>query len=243
MKTGHANILVCEDEKAAGREAAERFACLAIRAVALRGAFYVAVPGGTSPRGMFEMLASHEFVDVIPWSRIEIFFTDERCVPPESEDSNFRLVHNLLLSSVPVPEQNMHRFCAEYPPEVAAEEYEKELREVMGHQPRFDLIVLGMGKDTHTASLFPGSPALDERERLAVSHYVKQLNTCRLTLTLPVLNNAENVMILAFGEEKSEPLTQVLLGETNIRLHPVQAIQPHNGHLLWIADQASASRL
>lgn len=243
MDPVNANILVCEDERNASLEAAERFVCAAVRAVAKRGVFYVAIPGGSSPRGMFGLLCGREFEDMVPWTRTELFFTDERCVPPESDESNFKLASELLMSTVPIPEVNIHRMRGEDPPEIAAEAYENELVRVMGPRPRFDLIVLGMGTNTHTASLFPNSPALQETGKHVVANYISSLNTYRLTLTFPAINQAEQVIILAFGADKSAPLAEVFRGTADTDLHPVQAIQPTSGHLLWIVDRAAASKL
>lgn len=242
MSAARANILICLDEKAASREAAERFTCAAIASVAKRGVFFVAVSGGSSPRGMYEALASREFAELIPWSRTELFFTDERCVPPESEESNYRLVSKLLLSTVPIPEPNIHRFRGEDPPEVAAEEYEREIHSVMDDS-RFDLMVLGMGQDTHTASLFPHSPALHEGGRHAAANYVEKLGAHRLTLTIPTINHAESIIVLAFGSEKADALATALSGPVDPDAHPIQAIRPIHGHMLWIVDQACASKL
>lgn len=237
------NLLICRDADAVAQEAAERFACAAVSSVAEKGAFYVAIPGGWSPRGMFRTLATGAFAAIIPWDRMHIFFTDERTVPPSHEDSNYKLANDLLLSRVPVVGANIHRFPAEFPPEVAARNYEDEVRRVMGDNPRFDLVVLGMGTDTHTASLYPHSPALHERERLAMANPVEKLGGFRLTLTIPVLCNAASIMILALGEGKAASLREVLEGEMRIEEHPVQAIRPANGRLLWIVDQAAASEL
>lgn len=243
MSMENANILICQDDSAASMEAAERFACAAVRAVAKRGAFYVAVSGGSSPKRMYEILASRDFADLVPWARTELFFTDERCVPPESEDSNYRMVNKLLLSTVPIPESNVHRFHGEDPPEAAAAAYEHEIHRVMGGNPLFDLIVLGMGPDSHTASLFPNSPALREGGRHAAANYVEKLGACRLTLTIPTINHSESVIILAMGEGKADALAEVLNGPIDMDIHPVQAIQPMHGRLLWIVDRQAASRL
>lgn len=243
MSRDHANILICRDETAASLEAAERFTCAAIRAVAKRGVFHVAVSGGSSPKGMYEALASREFAELVPWSRTELFFADERCVPPESEESNYRLVNKLLLSTVPIPESNVHRFHGEDPPEAAADSYEREIHRVMDGSPSFDLIVLGMGQDTHTASLFPCSPALSEGGKHVAANYIEKLGAYRLTLTIPAINHAELVIILVFGENKADSLAEVLHGSVDIDQHPVQAIQPLHGRLLWIVDQEAASAL
>lgn len=238
-----ANLLICVDDKGASREAADRFACAAVRAVAKRGMFSVAVPGGSSPRSMFEILASRDYEDIVPWSRTEFFFTDERCVPPESDESNYKLAFDLLLSTVPIPDLNIHRMLGEKPPDEAAERYEEEMHQVLGSIPRFDLVILGMGTDTHTASLFPNSPALLESGRHVVANYVEKLGSHRLTLTLPVINHAEQVLILAFGSDKAPPLAEALHGAVDTNQHPVQGVRPTSGHLLWVVDRAAASKL
>jgi 6-phosphogluconolactonase len=243
MDAGRANILVCKDAKSASQEAAERFACAAIRSVAERGGFFVAVCGGRDPVGMYETLAGREFVEIVPWVLTELFFTDERCVPPESEDSNYRLVYRLLLSTVPIPAPNIHRFKGEDPPEAAAAAYEREIHEVMGTTPRFDLIVLGLGDDAHVASLFPNTPVLHEAGRHAVAGYVEQLGAHRLTLTFPVINHARQVIILALGSGKAEALAVAMKGPLDVNLHPVQGVDPKSGHLLWIVDNEAASGL
>ena len=243
MDIRRANILICEDEAAASREAAERFTCAAVRAVAERGSFYVAISGGTTPRGMLENLASEQNLPVFPWYRTELFFADERCVPPDSSDSNYRMVHELLLATVPIPETNVHRFEGELDPDIAAERYEEEIHRVMGWDPRFDLIVLGMGEDTHTASLFPHTPALHETGRHAIANYVHKLNAHRLTMTFQLINRACNIIILAFGKNKAQALSDAMCRCDDIELHPIQAVRPSQGRLLWIVDRAAASML
>lgn len=243
MIASHSNILVCPDEKAASREAAERFVCAAVRSVAMRGTFFVALSGGGSPKGMYELLGSAEFSGLIPWTRTELFFSDERCVPPESDQSNYRMVNEALLSVVPIPEGNIHRFRGEDPPEAAAEQYEQEIHDVVGESPRFDLILLGLGADTHTASLFPNTPALREAGRHAAANYVEKLGQYRLTMTLPLINQAESVIILTFGEDKAAAVAEALCGPVDVERHPVQAVHPAYGRALWIVDQAAASKI
>ena len=237
------NILICEDDEAVAREAAARFACAAFASVAQRGRFCVAVPGGWSPRGMFAALSTPRFADLIEWSATHVFFTDERCVPPDHQDSNYKLADEMLLSKVPIPNDNVHRFYAELSPQEAAKRYEDELTNVMGNRPRLDLIVLGMGKDSHTASLFPHSAALAETDSLAAVNYVKKLDAYRLTLTIPVLRDARSIVVLVMGYEKSEVLREVLRGEPDPIRHPAQAARPVDGELLWLVDRDAASKL
>ncbi len=240
MDIMNSNLLVCEDPRAASIEAAERFACSAVRSVAKYGVFHVAIPGGSSPREMFLLLAGGEFRDLVPWSRMELFFTDERCVPPEDDESNYKLAFDLLISTVPIPEPSIHRMLGEDEPESSAAQYEEEIHRVMGHSPRFELIILGMGADAHTASLFPGSPALRETGRHVVSNYVEKLGAHRLTLTLPLINRAEQVIILAFGQEKAQALAHALKEPEDVNQYPVQGVRPTSGRLLWIVDRAAA---
>jgi 6-phosphogluconolactonase len=243
VKPCAANILVCRDPQAVAEEAAEQFICAAQRSVAERGAFFVALSGGYSPRGTYKYLASEAIRDQVPWGKTFVSFTDERCVPPDHEESNYKLVNDLLLSKVPISPSNVCRFPGELPPVEAALQYEQVLRYRMGQDPRFDFILLGMGQDTHTASLFPNSPALNESTRLAVENFVARLNAYRLTLTIPVLRNARQIVILALGKQKASAVRDVLQGPTDEQAHPVQAIRPKNGRLLWIIDQEAASEL
>lgn len=242
MLIDRSTVVICPDEKAASREAAERFVCSAVTSVAARGVFTVAVSGGSTPKRMYEMLA-RDSSELIPWMETELFFADERCVPPESDQSNYRNVHELLLATVPIPETNVHRARGEDEPEAAARKYESEIHEVLGESPAFDLIVLGMGADTHTASLFPHSPALRETGRHFVANYVEKLSEHRLTLTLQTINQAATVIILAFGKEKAPAVGDALLGAVDVESHPVQAVHPTHGRLLWILDRAAASHL
>lgn len=243
MKPLSATIVVAENAETAATELAERFTRAAICSVATRGVFFTAISGGQSPRRTFELLEGPPFADLVPWRQTHVFFCDERCVPPEHEDSNFRFAHSVLLSKVPIPASNIHRFRAEKSPEEAASEYEQELRAVMGSSPRFDLVVLGMGEDRHTASLFPGSPAIQETERWSIAVYVDKLGAFRLTLTPPILNNASQVAILALGQEKASAVYDVLYGEVDPQVHPVQIVYPTEGRLAWIFDQESASKV
>lgn len=243
VRPTRADILICETDESASREAAERFVCDSVRAVAQRGRFFVAIPGGSSPRGMFGLLAGGELGTAVPWTFTHVFFTDERCVPPDSPRSNYRLARDLLLSHVGVPEPNVHRFLTELPADEAAAAYEEEMRRVMGDTPKLDLAVLGMGQDTHTASLFPNSPALNQNTRLAAPNPVGGAIGDRLTLTLPALCAARSVIVLAIGAEKAGAVRQALQGDVDPSAHPVQAVRPTDGKLLWLLTSASAAEL
>jgi 6-phosphogluconolactonase len=237
------NVMIMRDSEAVSVEVTERFACAAVKSVARHGRFCAAIPGGSSPRRVFELLSSGEYSHLIPWDRTHIFFTDERCVPPDHTDSNYRQANELLLSKVSIPQGNVHRFMSEELPDVAAEEYEIELRMAFGDIPALDFVILGMGADTHTASLFPNSPALAVEDRLAVANYVEKLDAFRLTLTFPMLNSSAEVIVMAMEAEKASAVREALLGEHNPILHPIQGIKPAYGRLLWVIDSAAAAEL
>jgi len=233
-------LVLCHNAQELGREAAEFFLRVA---AAQSEVFFVALSGGSTPALMYEQLAGAEFRDRVPWARGQYFWSDERCVPPEHPDSNYGLAERTLLSKAPIPRERIHRMRGELEPERAAAEYEQELRRVFKTEapqiPCFDLLLLGLGDDGHTASLFPGSPALDETLRLAAANYVKKFNAHRLTLTYPAINAARNVAFLVSGEKKASALRQVMHGGTV----PAAKVQPANGKLLWFVDEAAAAQL
>lgn len=218
-------------------------------AVCARGVARIAISGGSAPKRMFELLADpvHPFRTRIDWNRLLIFFVDERCVPPDSQDSNFRLVKETLFSKVPLPEENVVRIEGELEPEVAAARYESSIRNrfrLEGAQlPRFDLIVLGMGTNGHTASLFPDSDALHEMMRLAVPNHVEDKNPWRVTLTWPVINHADKIFFLIQDGSKAEVLREVLLGPYQPETLPSQLIRPESGELSFLLDRAAAAKL
>lgn len=224
-------------------EAAEEFHRLAEAAVQERGRFSVALSGGNTPRAVYSLLASEH--KQLPWDRIHIFFGDERHVPPDHPDSNFRMASESLLSKVPIPGKNIHRIRAELDAEAAAAEYDQQLVNFfhLGNHdwPRFDLIFLGIGEDGHTASLFPESKALTEASRRVAANWVEKFKTFRITLTLPVLNHASEVVFLVSGADKAQILSQVL--QPGTKKYPAQDVQPENGRLLWLVDQDAGSLL
>lgn len=236
------DVKILPDSAALAQAAAQEFHKLADAAVQERGRFCVALSGGNTPRVIYSLLASEH--KELPWDRIHIFFGDERHVPPDHPDSNFRMATESLLSKVPIPEKNVHRIRAELNAEVAATEYDQELVNFfhLGNQemPRFDLIFLGIGEDGHTASLFPGSNALTETSRRVVANWVEKFKTFRITFTFPVLNHAGEVTFLVSGADKAQILNEIL--RPGARKYPSQSVQPENGRLLWLVDH-DAGRL
>jgi len=229
--------------------AAAEFQSAAADAVQEHGSFSVALAGGSTPKAFYAMLATDPQVRArIPWDKLYFFFSDERHVPPDHPDSNFRMAQEAMLSKVSLSPQQVARIKSEYADaQQAAREYEQTLRDFFhlaaGQLPRFDLVLLGMGPDGHTASLFPGTRALREGKRLVVSNWVEKLGTDRITITVPVLNNAARVLFLVQGEEKASALKAVLDGPRNPGQLPAQLIQPASGQLLWLVDKAAASLL
>lgn len=209
------------------------------------GRVSIALAGGSTPIGLYARLASDDLRNRIPWPRVHLFWGDERCVPPDDPKSNYRAAQDALIPRLSLPPENIHRMRGEDPrPEQAALDYENELRAFFQAVPQgatlFDLVLLGIGEDGHTASLFPGSPALDETRRWTAAPFVKQLNAHRLTLTLPLLNRSACVLFMASGAGKSSALKS-LRGE-EVR-HPFQRIRPSGGRLIFYMDRAAAAHL
>ena len=258
LKISHAQVRVYRDPDELALKAARRFARLADQYVIGCGRFTVALSGGSTPKAMFSILAAEPFLDTVPWSSICFFWGDERCVPPDHSDSNYRMTNEALLSKVPVPKENIFRIPAEMKnPEQAAEEYSATLTSFfiggpganrtgtapLSNVPRFDLVFLGMGPDGHTASLFPHTAALEAGAQIAVANYVEKFKAHRITLTAATINNARNVTFLAAGADKAETLKTVLEGAYQPREYPSQMIRPSNGTLLWMVDEAAATLL
>lgn len=225
--------------------AAEEFIRLARAAIGAHGRFTVALSGGSTPKSLYSLLAG-KYTD-FPWSRVFFFFGDERHVPPTDPESNYRMVNEALLSKIAVPAENVFRVLAENPDAAAAAtDYETKLRRFFelkaGEFPRFDLILLGIGPEGHTASLFPDSAALDEQSHLVVANWVAKFNTHRITFTFPVLNRAAEVMFLASGSDKADIVHQILETKPTPPL-PAQRVQPADGNLLWMLDEAAAAKL
>jgi 6-phosphogluconolactonase len=229
------------------RAAAEEFRRRSEEAVDRNDRFRVALSGGSTPVRLFGELAEIPVgKGMIPWGKVDLFWGDERAVPPDHPDSNFRAAREVLLSRIDIPDENVHRIRAELEPDEAAAAFEQDLRDSFalrsGEVPRFDLILLGMGNDGHTASLFPRTVALDETERFAVVNRESH-GTMRITLTYPVLNRAACVLFLVAGADKSATLREILEGEHRPRDLPAQAVRPTAGELWWFVDAAAAANL
>jgi len=232
------------DLAALAEAAAGEFARVASEAVSTRGRFSVALSGGSTPRALFELLASDAWTARLPWGEIHVFWADERCVPPDHADSNFGMARDFLLSRVPLCGEKVHRMRGEEDPAAAAMDYENELKHELGPDGALDLILLGMGADGHTASLFPGTPALAESARLVVANYVPSLGSWRLTLTLPCLNAARHVVFLVAGADKSESVTRALAGDADpAPLPPAARVRPRSGKLIWLLDGAAGANV
>jgi 6-phosphogluconolactonase len=243
------NIQVFDDVEVLSDEAAKEFVRYARECLAARGRFTVALAGGNTPRRLYELLATKPLRGQVDWSRVDVFWGDERCVTPDDAESNYRMARDAMLTQLPIPPERVHRMEAERADrDEAAREYEATLARVFrisasGEPPAFDLILLGMGPDGHTASLFPETKALDETTRWVVVNYVPKFNTYRMTLTRPVLNRAWEVMFLVAGADKAERLVEVLTGPPDLKRLPSQSIKPVFGKLLWYVDKAAAANL
>lgn len=236
------NLQVFQDKPQLAEAAARDFSERASEAIESSGRFAVALAGGSTPEATYKLLAS-EYADEVDWGNVHVFFGDERSVPPDDEDSNYRMAREALLDHVSVG--SVHRMKGELLPDEAAMQYEEELREFfgsLGNEPEFDLIQLGIGDDGHTASLFPNTPALEVTDRWAAQNPVPKLETVRITLTLPVINAAKAISFLVAGEGKAEALKEVLEGDADPYDYPSKLVQPA-GELNWMVDQSAASQI
>jgi 6-phosphogluconolactonase len=239
------NITVVADASALYRAAAAEFSRCAREAIAASGRFCVALSGGNTPRGVYSLLAAEQG-KALPWNRVFVFFGDERHVPPDHPDSNYRMANETLLSKVPIPPENVFRVQAELPAGDAAGQYERNLREFFNLRenawPNFDLVLLGLGDDGHTASLFPGTGALEETSRLVVANWIEKFQSYRITFTYPVLNHAIETLFLVSGEGKAQILKSVL-APSGPGAYPAQAVQPQTGIVMWLVDREAARLL
>ena len=224
--------------------AAEQVVLLACEAIAARGRFAVALSGGSTPKALFALLASAPLAQRVDWPRVHVFWGDERCVPPDDPRSNFRMAHDALLGSVPLPERNIHRIHGEDDPAQAAAAYEQALRDFFARPAEgFDLVLLGMGDEGHTASLFPGRPTIDEPARWVAADYIEKVAMWRVTLTPVVINRAANITFLIAGAGKADVLHAVLEGPYQPHVLPAQVVHPSAGRLNWFVDASAAAKL
>ena len=234
-------VAVYDDLRAAATAAAELVVGAARDAIARRGRFVIALAGGETPRSLYSLLAT-DYRAAVPWDGTDVCFGDERCVPPHSPASNFRLAWTTLLDKVPIVEQRVHRIFGELGPDAAARDYDTRMRQLFqgdAEEPTFDVALLGVGADGHTASLFPGDPALDEQSRWATAVFAPPHATSRerVTLTLPVLNRARTVLVLTAGSEKREVVSEIVLGKApELPAARVQGLE----RTLWLLDRTVA---
>ena len=243
------NIKIVADAEAMCRAAAETLVEHIRETLRTRNVYSIALSGGSTPRRLYALLAKDAvFRDQIPWDRIHFFWGDERHVPPDHPESNYHMAFEAMLSRLPIPAANIHRIRGEDPDaDRAAADYAQETRQFFkietGQIPRFNCVLLGMGADGHTASLFPGTAALEETQRLVVANWVEKFQSFRITVTIPVFNNAERIIFLVSGQEKANTLKSVLTPRGGSGLYPVQRIRPEHGQRIWLIDTAAAAQL
>ena len=246
METAKINIQ--PDLAALSKTAAQEFVKTGNKAIKQNGRFTVVLAGGSTPKEFYNLLASDDFKTQIDWQKVFFFFGDERDVSPASDQSNFKMANENLFKPLEIPKTNVFRWQTEIinAAEVA-EQYEKYIRKFFALKPdefpRFDLVLLGIGDDGHTASLFPHTKALAEDKKIAVANLVKKLNSYRLTLTFPTINNASNIVFLVSGEQKAKTLQKILETEPQPEKFPVQAVKPLDGKVTWLIDKDAAEFL
>lgn len=246
FRLNNARVEIWRDLKELSERAAELLIGVAREAVSsARGEFTVALAGGSTPKALYELLATDEKSARVPWHETHVFWSDERCVAPDDAESNYRMAHEALLGRVPVPPAQIHRMRGEEEPQHAADIYASELAEHFGvGEIRFSLVLLGMGEDGHTASLFPHAEVLKETKRTVAAAYVEKLASHRLTLTLPTLNAASTVVFLVSGEAKAAALEKVFENEAiEDGSVPARLVRPAQGELIWLVDEAAAGRI
>ncbi|HTU82542.1 MAG TPA: 6-phosphogluconolactonase [Candidatus Acidoferrales bacterium] len=233
-------LKIYPDAQAVAAATADLFIDVGRQAIAQRGAFRVALSGGSTPRAAYELLAQPPRKTAIDWSAVHVYFGDERCVPPDDPESNFRMAHEAFLDAVPLPKENVNRIRGEADPGHAANEYASLLRTELGQPPHFDLVLLGLGPDGHTASLFPGSAPDTDDNAMVRAVYAKSQDMWRVTVTPKVINAAAVVAFVVEGDAKSEILEKVYAGPVDVKEYPAQIVRPQSGRLLWIVDRRAA---
>jgi 6-phosphogluconolactonase len=239
-------IAIYPDLETLSHDAAQYVVRVAQEAIAAHGRFTLALSGGNTPKKLYALLASEPYRDQIDWALVEVFWSDERNVPPDSPDCNYKLADEVLLNLVPIPATQVHRILGEQEDRDAASlAYEQELRKVFRTNgvPHFDLIQLGMGPEGHTASLFPHQPSLRETQRLIMPVTVPKPPPPRLTFTPPLLNAARHILFLVTGTDKAEAVQEVIEGARNPDEYPAQIVNPEQGEVTWMFDTAAAAKL
>ena len=231
-------IRVLPTPEAVAEECAAIITDAAYRAIAQRDTFTLALAGGSTPKALYELLAAPPYASRIRWAQVEVFFGDERCVPPAHADSNFRMASEALLDQVDIPPANIHRMRGEIEPEAAAIEYGQLLKSRFD-DGGVDLAILGMGEDGHTASLFPHTKALTETHHRCVANYVEKLNAWRITMSAVFLNRSAQVAVLVTGAAKAPRVQEVFEGEPDPQRLPIQLIDPPAGQMIWLMDAAA----
>lgn len=240
------HIAIYPDIDILSHDAAQHIVRIANESIVTYGRFTMALSGGTTPRKTFELLGSEPYSKQFNWTLVHIFWGDERCVPPESPDSNYHMAHEVFLSKIPIPAVQVHRMLANEPDrDAASQEYVEEMQRVFATDdiPSFDLIQLGMGPEGHTASLFPHQEALYEERRLVMPVSVPKPPPDRLTFTPPLLNAARNILFLVTGSDKADALHAVLEGPYQPDEYPAQIVRPPNGEVVWMVDTAAAQNI
>ncbi len=245
VEKSNRKVEVLPDLETLSHRAAAIFISTSRNSIAAKKRFAAAISGGSTPRRLYTLLGSDAYRDQVDWQRVYLFWADERCVPREDEASNFRTAFDTLLSRVALPGKNIHRIKGEETPDKAAMDYEDEIRRFFGEseRPGFDLVILGVGEDGHTASLFSGLKSLWETVRLAIPVYLGEPRKNRITLTLPVLNHADQILLLAAGPSKAAVLSEILGERKGGKLLPAGLIRPIHGNATWLIDHAAAEKL
>jgi 6-phosphogluconolactonase len=237
-------VRIFKDANELSFAAAEIFVQASKEAIAAKGSFTVALTGGSSPIKLHQLLATPAYSEQIDWANTYVFWGDERWVPMESDQSNAKMAFETLLNFVRIPTGQIYpMYDAVQTPEKFAGEYEQWIKDIVGPDGAFDLILLGMGDDGHTASLFPGTDVLNEQDKWVAAYYLEAQDMYRITLTAPLINLAKQLVVMTFGEKKTHALREVLEGEHNPKLYPSQLLKPVNGSLLFLTDEVAASQL
>ena len=240
---GRGELQISRDSRALARALAELFVATGRMAAAERGSFHVALSGGETPRAAYELLAQDPFREELSWSDVFVYFGDERCVPPDDEQSNYRMARKAFLDAVGIPHGNVHRIRGEIDPGHAANEYASILRTDLGNVPHLDLVLLGLGPDGHTASLFPGTPPDTDDSALVRAVYGQSQMMWRVTMTPEVINAAHTVAFAVEGPDKAAILAAVYEGPVDPVMYPAQIVRPTSGRLLWLVDELAAGML